>query len=240
MPDIREEAWFFQEMAPLLATAVLGPMPEGSFLVRSFKRRLALSFVSDSTVKHLWIHRDDDGQCYVLRHEKFASVRQMIDRYRACRSLGQLLAGHPGSADVEAFLRLPVDDIELGSECTDGTESQLTTFHQGRYGSEAVTAVTRRHNSSDITACLRNEAFILIQMGAWTMQTCSALGLYLPSQSRYTLVVEHVNCGNLRQFLLRQGDRLLHDWEILVSLAHQAAAGLAYLHRKGVLHCDLV
>uniref|UniRef100_A0A1I8JD51 Protein kinase domain-containing protein n=1 Tax=Macrostomum lignano TaxID=282301 RepID=A0A1I8JD51_9PLAT len=58
--------------------------------------------------------------------------------------------------------------------------------------------------------------------------------------SGYCLITEHINCGSLRQFLHKQGERLLRDWEILISFGGQVANASAYLHRKGVVHNELV
>uniref|UniRef100_A0A1I8IYL6 SH2 domain-containing protein n=2 Tax=Macrostomum lignano TaxID=282301 RepID=A0A1I8IYL6_9PLAT len=167
--DVRDESWFFQEMSPLLATELLKKMPnnEGAFLVRCFKKRLALSYVWQQTVKHCWITSDPSGiGCYLLPQERFDSVQELVQHYGStpCSGLAGLrLQRYPLAEDVENFLRLPPADIEIGSDgrsCS--LVNPLTTLEHGRFGHEAVSAINRRYNSHEVTACLRNAASMLI------------------------------------------------------------------------------
>ncbi|XP_065103028.1 protein-tyrosine kinase 6 [Paramisgurnus dabryanus] len=246
---VKENPWYFGTLSRFETEHfLLGQGNEvGTFLVRQSEKDsigCVLSvLISQREVKHIKIHKDNEGTLYLDQSNVFFNLEELVEHYsRNSLDCGTQLTKpcikpEPKPQDLS---HLTVDEWELPKEQFT-LEEQLgngyfADVYRGKYkGVVNVAIKILKQNAS-----MDHREFLLETQILKKLRHKHLITLYAvcTSCTPFYIITELMEKGNLLSFLRGQEGRKLEP-HTLTDMASQVADGMAYLEEQSSIHRDL-
>lgn len=246
------EEWFFDDVSRKEADKLLlsEGNPRGTFLVRPSEHNphgYSLSVkdweeVRGCHVKHYKIKPLDNGGYYISTNKTFTSLADLVQAYSK-NSLGlcHVLTlpcpkPQPQVWDLGPALRdhyeIPRSEVVLIRPLGRGNFGEV---YYGKWRNSIDVAVKTLRQGTMSTAAFLQEAAIMKQLRHKQLVRLFAV---CTKEEPIYIVTEYMSRGSLLDFLRQDEGRTL-EFEELVYMAYQVAAGMEYLESRQLIHRDL-
>ncbi|XP_056629283.1 protein-tyrosine kinase 6 [Triplophysa dalaica] len=246
---VKEQPWYFGTLNRFeTQNLLLAPGNGiGAFLVRhSEKDKIGCVLsvvVSDREVKHIRVHKNDEGNFYLDQSRMFPSVEKLVDHYskhsvdHAFHLKEPCIKPEPEPQDLSHETvddwELPKDEFTLEEQLGKGFFADV---YRGNWkGIVNVAIKILKKNECMTQKEFRMETEILKKLRHRHLITLFAV---CTSSAPFYIITELMEKGNLLNFLREQEGRDLEP-QTLTEMASQVADGMAFLEEQNSIHRDL-
>eukprot|EP01136_Pigoraptor_vietnamica_P036424 Opistho-1_new@102984 len=240
--DPAQDRWFHGRITREAAEALLldkSRRGDGHYLVREstmFAGDYTLCVSYQGTVQHYRVMRLDDGRLTIDEEVHFGTLGELIEHYRADQDclVTRLVSAVEKAAQIKsigAAWEIARGEIILGKTIGSG---QFGAVYEATYRGQKV-AVKTLKDADSIAADFLAEAAVMTKLQHPNL--VQLLGVCTDGSPIY-IVTEFMAKGCLLDYLRSRGRGLITP-SVLLDIALQICAAMAYLESMGIVHRDL-